>query len=156
MASNGFLKLDGVTGDSQDESHGGEIEIQSFSWGASNSSGSAGGAGKANISDFSIVKICDQATPVLFQRCCNGDKSATADVTLRSTAGGQVEFLKIHFEDVYVTSWQSSGQCDGSVPMESVSFSFDKAHITEQPPDPTMPNQGPFDGGYDLEAANTY
>jgi type VI secretion system secreted protein Hcp len=156
MPSNGFLKLDGVDGDSQDAAHGGEIEITGFSWGASNASGSAGGAGKATITDFSVAKICDQATPVLFQRCCNGDRSSTADVTLRSTAGDQVEFLKIHFEDVYITSWNTSGQADGSVPLEHISFSFDKCHITEQPPDPSMPNQGPFDGGYDLEAGQPF
>jgi type VI protein secretion system component Hcp len=32
-----FLKIDGIKGESQDSKHGGEIEIQSFSWGATQS-----------------------------------------------------------------------------------------------------------------------
>ena len=38
MAFDAFLKLTGVTGESQKVLHVGEIDLMSFSWGASNSS----------------------------------------------------------------------------------------------------------------------
>jgi type VI secretion system secreted protein Hcp len=155
MASNGFLKLDGIEGDSSDNNHQKWIEIQAFTWGCSNSATGTGGAGQATIFDFSITKNTDQATPTLFQRCCNGDKSATADVELNST-GSNNWFLKIHFEDVWITGWQTGGQADGSTAVENVTFTAGKCHITEQPPDDTFSNQGPFDGGYDLEAGAPY
>src|SRR5215510_9641098 len=45
-----FLKIDGVDGESSDDRHKGEIEIHSFSWGASNSGafsyGGGAGSGK--------------------------------------------------------------------------------------------------------------
>ena len=48
MAFDAFLKIDGIEGESTDKTHPGEIEIQSFSWGVSNTaSGGAGGGGGA-------------------------------------------------------------------------------------------------------------
>lgn len=51
-----FIKLPPIEGDSgKGESHGGEIEIQSFSWGATQTShGSGHGTGKAAVHDISI------------------------------------------------------------------------------------------------------
>ncbi|MCP6726322.1 type VI secretion system tube protein Hcp, partial [Klebsiella pneumoniae] len=47
-----FLKLDGVTGESQDSKHKGEIHIESFSWGMNQTgaSGSGGGGGAGKVS----------------------------------------------------------------------------------------------------------
>ena len=36
MAFDAFLKIEGIEGESTDKVHPGEIEIQSFSWGVSN------------------------------------------------------------------------------------------------------------------------
>ena len=56
-----FLKVDSVQGDSIDRAHAQEIDILSWSWGATNSAtaqiGGGGGAGKAKINDPSITKI---------------------------------------------------------------------------------------------------
>ena len=54
MAVDYFLKLDGIQGESVDSKHKDEIQIQSWSWGASQVSSVAGpggsGAGKADMS----------------------------------------------------------------------------------------------------------
>ena len=51
MASDFLLEIDGIKGESNDAKHKETIEIESFSWGVSNSgthaAGSGGGAGKA-------------------------------------------------------------------------------------------------------------
>lgn len=55
-----FIKLPPIEGDSgKGESHGGEIEIHSFSWGASQAGfghGGGGGAGKVNVHDISMSR----------------------------------------------------------------------------------------------------
>jgi type VI secretion system secreted protein Hcp len=67
MAVDMFLKLDGIPGESRDSKHKGEIEIESFSWGASNSGsaahGSGGGAGKVAMQDFSFVTRVSRRRP---------------------------------------------------------------------------------------------
>src|ERR1700730_17378860 len=92
MAYDAFLKLDGVTGESQKPNHSGEIDIMSFSWGASNSSsvgtGTGVSVGKASASDFSVMKSTDSASPVLFQHGCDGTVFATGVVTLQRQVSG--------------------------------------------------------------------
>ena len=98
MAFDAFLKLDGVTGESQKANHVGEIDVMSFSWGASNSSsvgtGTGASVGKATVSDFSIMKSTDSSSPVLFQKCCDGSVIPTGIVTLqRQVQGNATPYL---------------------------------------------------------------
>ena len=54
-----FLKIDGVDGESADDKHAKEIELESWSVGATNagsfSSGGGGGSGKVAMADFHFV-----------------------------------------------------------------------------------------------------
>jgi len=132
MAFDAFLKIDGITGESTDNKHKGEIEVLSFSWGVkqtTSTGGSGGGAGRAQVSDFSIVKHVDTASPQLFVAVCSGERFKDALFTL-SKAGGKgeaVNFLKIKLADVLISSFQSSG--DDS-PTEQVSLNFAKIEMS--------------------------
>ena len=139
MAYDAFLKLDGITGESQKANHTGEIDIMSFSWGASNSSsvgtGTGVSVGKVSVSDFSIMKSTDSSSPPLFQKCCDGSVIATGVVTLqRQVSGNATAYLVYNFTNVYVTSiqWSGSGG-SGDAPMESVSFCFEKGTVDYTP-----------------------
>lgn len=139
MAYDAFLKLDGITGESQKQGHTGEIDIMSFSWGGSNSSsvgtGTGVSVGKVSVSDFSIMKSTDSASPVLFQKCCDGSVIATGVVTLqRQVQGSATAYLVYNFTNVYVTSiqWSGSGGA-GDAPMESVSFCFEVGTVDYTP-----------------------
>src|SRR5436309_614292 len=54
-----FLKIDGIEGESQDSKHKNEIDLESFSWGETQSgthgAGGGGGAGKVSMQDFHFV-----------------------------------------------------------------------------------------------------
>ena len=54
-----FLKIEGIDGESADAKHKGDIQLESFSWGETNSgshsSGGGGGAGKVSMQDFSFT-----------------------------------------------------------------------------------------------------
>lgn len=79
-ASDYLLELEGVEGDARPGRQ--SIEVQSFSWGASNSAakaGTGGGAGKVNVQDISMTVVAPR------------DVSSGQSTGKRSAAVGSVE-----------------------------------------------------------------
>jgi type VI secretion system secreted protein Hcp len=140
-----FLKIEGIESESTDSKHKGEIELESFSWGVTQS-GTAGhgggqGAGKAQPQDFSFVKRVDKGSPTLFIGCATGAHYKKATLTARKAGTGQQEYLKITMEEVMVSSYQLGGSANSDiVPMEQISLNFAKLEISykEQKPDGTL------------------
>ena len=52
MAVDYFLKIDGIVGESKDSKHRGEIDLMSWSWGASQTGSSSAGGGEG------IIQVC--------------------------------------------------------------------------------------------------
>jgi len=140
MAFDTFLKFDEaskIEGESTAKGFAKQIEIFSFSWGASNpttiGSGATGlAAGKVSISSFNVMKKTDKASAPLFNACCSGKHIETVVVTMRKAGGdaGQQPFLKYTFSNVMVESIQWSGSSGGDdTPTESVSLAFGKVAI---------------------------
>lgn len=111
-----FLKLDGIKGESADAKHKGEIDIESFSWGMSqtgvSATGGGGGAGKVQVHDISLWKKTDASSPLLFLNCANGAHIKEATFVVRKAGGEQLEYLKIKLTDVLVSSYQPCGLQD--------------------------------------------
>lgn len=131
MAIDGYLKIDGIEGESQDDKHGKEIEVLSYSWGLTNSgtsaSGGGAGAGKANHGDFSFTCMTGKHAPKLFGACHSGQHIPTAVFTARKSGGGAdsgQEFLIINFTDILVSSYQFGGSAGGDNPVDSCSFNY--------------------------------
>jgi type VI secretion system secreted protein Hcp len=144
MASDFYLKIDGVKGETTAKEMKEFMEILSFSFGASNPStvGSHGGgsaAGKVSISSFNVMKRTDAASPTLFQMCCSGDHAKTAEMHIKKSSGKdgeQATFIKYLFEQVYIDSVQWSGASGGDpYPTEALSFSFGKVTVSYYPQD---------------------
>ena len=132
MAVDYFLKLsDGIEGESSDSNHKSEIQIMSWSWGASQVSSVAGtggsGAGKADLSDFSIMTYFDKATPKFFKSIGLGThiKSGTMSA-IKSGADGK-PYLKVDFKELFVSSVQISGSSE--IPTVSLSFTYNEIKI---------------------------
>jgi type VI secretion system secreted protein Hcp len=133
-----FLKIDGVT----DNLPGGQIELESFSWGVSNpttvGTGTGGaGSGKASFQDFSITVRAGKQTTNLFEAAFKGTiiKNATLTVT------DKAEPITIRFTDVVISNYkfdegpsfgggrESDGDRPLGAPMESVSFNFGQISV---------------------------
>ncbi len=115
MAVDMFLKITGIEGESTDAKHKGSIDIESFSWGATQqgTTGSPGGggagAGKVQMQDFHFVMRSSKASPKLFQAVASGQHIKEAILTARKAGGKeQIEFLKIKFSDILVSSYQQA------------------------------------------------
>lgn len=133
-----FIKFEGIDGESAVKGFEKHIQIDSFSWGVSNSSsmhqGGGGGVGKAQFQDIHFTKYADQATGPLMEYCANGKHIPTAKITCRKAdgSGNPMQYYVIEFEKAFVTSVQNSGASAAQL-MESVSFSFEKIKFHYQP-----------------------
>jgi type VI secretion system secreted protein Hcp len=131
MAVDFFLKLDAIKGESLDSNHKDEIQIMSWSWGASQvtaiASGGGAGAGKANLSDLHIVKSYDVSSVPLYKALLLGTHIKTAVLTACKAGGDGKPFIQVSMDEVFVTSIQASGSSE--IPTESVSFSYNKIKI---------------------------
>lgn len=157
MAFDAFLKYDGIKGESLDSKHKDEIQLLSYSFGASNQSsmgfGGGGGAGKVSLQSFNFTKKVDAGSPLMFQACCEGKHAKTATVAVRKAGGKQEEYLIYKFTDVMIDSYQVGGSPSGGddVPMEQVSFSFGVINIEYKSQDATGKLGSPVIGGWDLQ-----
>ena len=133
-----YLKIDGIDGEAQDKDHQSEIEVLSFSMGVSNlGSGDVGtgsGSSRASLSDLSVMKRVDKASPGLFVNCCTGKHFDTATLSVRKAGGdAPVEYLKYDLSEVYISAVQESGSDGGGIATESVSLNFSKIELTYTP-----------------------
>lgn len=153
-----FLKLDGISGDSADAKHKGEIDVLSFSFGETQAAGGGaaggGGAGKVEMSDFSFVAGTSRASPQLFQHCAEGRHIKQGLLTLRRSGRAPQEYLKIKLQDVLVSAYSIGGQESEGNPTDAFSLSFTTISIdfAAQKPDGSL--DVPVHGGWDL-ARNT-
>lgn len=156
MAHDMFLKLDGISGESADDKHKGEIDIQSFSFGVSQAGtagrGGGAGAGKASFTDISIVKSADKASPNLMAKCATGEHIASALLTVRKAGGTQQEYYKIKLTDLLVSNFQNTGSGEDSIPMETLSLNFSKIEFEYNEQDNKGGLKGVVKAGYDLKA----
>jgi len=154
-----FLKLDGIKGESADSKHKGEIDIMSFSWGASQTgvqaTGGGGGAGKVHFQDIHFVKRADASSPLLMLNCANGAHIKEGNFVVRKAGGEQLEYLKIKLTDILISSYKEHGstQKGDETPMEQFSLNFAKIEYQYQPQGADGKAQGgPIVGGWDVKA----
>jgi|SRR6185437_2584542 len=134
-----FLKIDGITtGDLNG------LELESFSWGVSNSgtpSTGEGDIGRATFSDFTFASAIGQQSPQLFQKCVSGEHISAAVLTVGGSRG--VADIIIKMNDVIVSNYQFTkhdlqkiqdqitGKIEaGEIPTESVSLNFSKMEFS--------------------------
>ncbi len=132
MASDTYIKFDNIPGEVTTADHKEWIEVLSYSHGVSmainESTVSAGSrsSGRANVSDFSFVKMMDKASVLLTDSCVRGATIPTVTVDLtRSGEGKQEVYMTYTLSGVLVSSISVGAGGDG-VPTESVSLAFGK------------------------------
>ena len=128
-----FLKIQGIDGESGDAKHKGEIELESWSWGESQTghqAGGGGGAGKVAMQDFHFTMKINKASPKLMYACASGQHIPAATLVCRKAGGDQNPFLTVKFSDLLVSSYQTGGSGQSSiVPMDQIALNFAKIEI---------------------------
>ena len=129
-AADYYLEIDGIDGESTDQGHQGEIELNSWSWGESQVSthgGGGGGAGKVSMQDFHFTMDTSKASPKLMLAVATGEHFKKATLVARKMENDRPqEYLVITLTDVMVSSYQIAGDGTGIVPTDQISLNFSK------------------------------
>ena len=137
MATDMFIKLDDIKGESVDDKHKGEIDILSWNWGvaqgASSHVGGGSGTGKANVQDLTFTKAVCKATPLLAHLCLSGKHITKAMLTCRKAGGTPLEHMKFTFNQAIVTSVNHAADKNSDAIMETVTLSFASMNLEYVP-----------------------
>ena len=133
MSIDAYLQIEGVKGESADSAHTGWIECQSVNYAihqpksATASTGGGHTAERAELSDLSISKMVDLASPILAQACAAGKTFPKARLEfMRADGDGQpVKYYEIELENVLI-GHVAPGITDGTFMHESLGLKFSK------------------------------
>jgi type VI secretion system secreted protein Hcp len=129
-----FLKIDGVPGESTDDKHKGEIDVEAWSWGETHppppgGAGAGAGAGKVQVQDFNFTAKVSKASPNLLLACASGKHFKSAVLTARKAGKPAAEFLTFSLSDILVSSYQTGGSEGEVVPIDTVALNFSKIQV---------------------------
>lgn len=142
-ASDMFLKISGIKGESTDSKHRDSIEVLSWSWGTSTGTGRVkrGTVPPQCVQDLALTKFVDASTPQLLMNAVMGQPAKEATLTVRKSGGQQQDYLIIKMTDVLVSSYQTGGSSGSDLPiMDSLvlSFSSIEGEYRRQNPDGSL------------------
>jgi type VI secretion system secreted protein Hcp len=130
VATDYFLKIDGIPGESTDAKHADEIDVEAWSWGESNAPPAGGGAaGRVQVQDFAFTARLSKASPSLLLACASGKHLKSAVLSARREGKGQGDFLTFSLSDVLVSSYQAGGSEAELGSLDSVSLNFSKIEV---------------------------
>lgn len=143
-----YLEVTGPTlkGESTADSYADQIEVASFSWGASKQPNV-----KPSFSNLSLMKNVDRASPALLEAVATGATFNSAKLHVISSGDTAREPLTYCFTGVRFTSVQQSGSAGGGRLSESLSFAYQTIVEKYRQQDNTGAFTGdPITGGWDL------
>ena len=128
-----FMQFDpAIKGEATAKGFEGQIDIESFSWGLTQTGSLAtggGGAGKASFQDIHFELPVSSASPLLAKSCATGEHIKLATLTVHKELG---DYYTIKMTDVLISSYQSAGAGDER-PEESFSLNFAKIEFDYKP-----------------------
>jgi type VI secretion system secreted protein Hcp len=156
MAVDMFIKIGDIKGESTDDKHKDEIDVLSWSLGATQAGtsghGGGGGAGKVQLQDLTFTKYIDKATPTLFKLCCSGTHIDKVLLTVRKAGGTALEYLKISLEEAIVSSIATGGSGGQDRLTENISLNFSKVKVDYTPQTAKGAGEAPVGHGWDIAA----
>ncbi|HSV58238.1 MAG TPA: type VI secretion system tube protein Hcp [Variovorax sp.] len=154
MAVDMFLKIKGVDGESSDAKHKKEIDVLAWSWGLSQSGsahfGGGAGSGKVNVQDLSFTKYIDSASHALMLACCTGEHIGEATLVVRKAGKEPLEYVKITFNDLIISSVSTGGSGGEDRLTENVSMNFAKFKYEYTPQKADGTGEAPKTAGWNI------
>jgi type VI secretion system secreted protein Hcp len=157
MAADYYLQLDGIKGESADSRHPGWIECTSINWSITQpksttaSTGSGHTAEQAELSDITINKLVDLASPMLAQICACGKTIPKARLEMmRADGNGEpIKYFEVELENVQIAH-VAPNFTGNNIPGESLSLKFSKVKWKYTQQKIAGGSAGNTAGGWDL------
>jgi len=138
----GFLKFDGIDGESRDDKHQKWIDVLSMDWGKEQPGGdpdrpmTAGGrsmAGQGGPGSVTITKSMDASSPKLQQASTRGTHFRKVEIDASAPGEGSRSAVYT-LTNARVTSYRKKGSSTGT-PVEQLSINYEKVTWTYDKPD---------------------
>jgi type VI secretion system secreted protein Hcp len=157
MAVDYYLQLDGIKGESADSKHKDWIECTCINWAitqprsATASTGGGHTAERAELTDISIGKLIDVASPMLAQTCAAGKTISKAKLEfMRADGQGEpIKYFEVELENVLI-GYVAPGFPSGSFPVENIGLKFSKVRWKYTQQKIGGGSSGNTAGGWDL------
>jgi type VI secretion system secreted protein Hcp len=154
----GYIKFDGIEGESVDKDHKGWINILSFSQGihqpGGGSTGTARRRGDVILDDIAVSKLLDKASPKIAEAVCLGRVFPKVEIELTAsyTDAGRVTYYRYELKNVLVTSYSVSGAAQSEEnPAEDFSLNFEEVKVTYTENDNKGKKKGNVEYGWKVE-----
>ncbi len=133
----GFMKYDGVKGESNATGHEEWNDILAWSWGTGTpKQAGRGGCGNVDRQYLVVTKYVDSTTPEfvrLAESCASADEVILEVPILPGSDGGTQRFLRIRMEDVRVRKIEMGSSSGDEIPTENLSLDFRSVEIEVVP-----------------------
>jgi type VI secretion system secreted protein Hcp len=120
----GFLRLDGVTGESQDTNHTGWMDVSTVGAGNitnSNPASLPGVPGGPSQGAICFLKTVDKASPSLKLDCAKGTLIPSGNLDLTGNGTSLIQFFHLDLTNVFISSVSQAGGANGeNRPQEEV------------------------------------
>jgi type VI secretion system secreted protein Hcp len=109
MPIDGFLKIEGIEGESKDADHPGWLDVTGFAWGLSQEAvpdvDGKLSPGTPTVQSAQFTDVFGRASPGLFRACCMGSQIPAMTFEGRVSHGDEhFTVLKVELKDCLVTS----------------------------------------------------
>lgn len=133
----GYIKFDGIEGESVDKDHKAWINILSFGQAVHQPGGGATGTarrrGDVILEDITVSKLLDKSSPKIAEAVCKGKVFPKVEIELTASYNnsGRVTYYRYELKNVLVTSYNVSGAAQSEeVPAEDFSLNFEEIKVT--------------------------
>jgi type VI secretion system secreted protein Hcp len=154
-----YVKYDGIDGEATHETHKKWLDAGSLQFGVGRSISTPAGstanreASEPSVSEVTISKLMDSASPKLFTESCTGAAGKKVQIHLVSTGSPGNTYVEYTLTNALISSYSVS--TGGDRPSESVSISFTKLEYKFIPYDDKNKAGTPISVSYDLSTTKS-
>ena len=124
----GYIKFDGVDGETQDKDHKGWSDLLSFTESSNIRDDSTSNRNQYEVLDIVIVKELDKSSPKLAESIAMGKVFPKVEIHLISNEG---HFFAYELTNVMITNYSISGS-EKNIPTEEISLNYEKITLAEK------------------------
>lgn len=128
-----YLQISGCPGSSVNSEHKGWSDIESCSFGVTQSSSAATGpgfgVGKASFQHMEVVKPIDKASPNLMQYCASGKHVDKITLSICKVGGGEKQYAKVELTGCFIQGVSLMSSTGSPYVKEKVAISYKKINF---------------------------